>query len=142
MRHDTIPFPDAPEADLELLDRERLIRRWKCGSDAFFWRMEKKGLLLPRRCDGLLRYAWDDVLAFEGGPPPAGLEVEYRQDLLTPTEVAAFCGCSEDKILKEVKAGRLAVRGIGRAARFVPDEVRRWQQVRWQQAGRRRWGLT
>jgi hypothetical protein len=41
-----------------------------------------------------------------------------------------------------VKAGRLAVRRIGRAARFVPDEIHRWQQVRWQQAGRRRWGLT
>ena len=141
MRHDPLPSPDTPDAALELLDRERLMQRWKCGSDSFFWRIETKGLLLPVRCDGLVRYTWDDVLTFEGGPPPAGLEAEYRQDLLTPEAVAAFCGCSKDKILKEAKARRLAVRQIGRAARFVPAEVRRWQQTRWQQSSRRRWGL-
>lgn len=141
MRQDHPPTTDVSHVDLELLDRERLIRRWRCGSHSFFWRLETKGLLLPRRCDGLLRYAWADVLTFEGGPSPAGLEAEYRQDLLTPTTVAAFCDCSEAKIIDEVKTGRLAVRRIGRATRFVPAEVHRWQQERWEQAGRRRWGL-
>jgi hypothetical protein len=139
MRHDPLPSPDTPDAALELLDRERLIQRWRCGSDSFFWRMEKKGLLPPLRCDGLLRYTWDDVLAFEGGLPPAGLEVEYRQDLLTPATVAAFCDCCEAKILDEAKSGRLVVRRIGRTARFVPAEVLRWQQTRWQRPNRRRW---
>jgi hypothetical protein len=140
MPHRPLPSPDTQNEALDLLDRERLIRRWRRGSDSFFWRMETRGLLLPVRCDGLLRYTWDDVFAFEGGLPPAGLEAEYRQDLLTPAAVAALCDCCEAKILDEARTGRLAVRRIGRTARFVPAEVLRWQQTRWQRPNRRRWG--
>jgi predicted DNA-binding transcriptional regulator AlpA len=131
MRDDKVSFGSVFDEDLELLDRERLIRRWRCGSDSFFWRAEAKGLLMPRRLDGLLRYAWPDIFAFEGGQPPEGFEAEYRHNLLTATEVAAFCGCSETKVVREAKAGQLAVRRIGRALRFVPAEVGRWQKARW-----------
>ncbi|WP_299821427.1 helix-turn-helix domain-containing protein [uncultured Jannaschia sp.] len=140
MRHDPIPLPlaKAPDAALELLDRERLIRRWQCGSDSFFWRAEEAGLLLPRHIRGLLRYAWPDVFAFEGGPPPPGLEETYQRDLLTAAQVARLCACSEATIRDEVRAGRLAVRRIGRVSRFVPAEVRRWQERPTQRRRRRR----
>ena len=140
MRHTTFVLPRAADAPLEFLTREELIRRWKTGSASFFYRAESRGLLMPRRCGGLLRYGWDDVFAFEGGPPRPGLEAEYRKDLLTATEIGAFCGCSEAKVLDEVKAGRLAVRRIGRTARFVPAEVRIWQQTGWNVGKRRWWG--
>ncbi len=142
MRHNDFPILKAAVAPLELLTRERLIQRWQCGSDSFFYRAELQGLLLPRRCGGLLRYAWEDVLAFEGGPARPGLKAEYRKDLLTATQIGAYCGCSEAKVLNEAKAGRLMVRRIGRVARFVPAEVRLWQQTHWQAGKRRRWGWT
>ena len=129
MRYDPFPSTAAPEAALELLDRASLIRRWQCGSDSFLWRAEVAGLLLPRRVRGLLRYAWSDVFAFEGGAPPPALEEAYRRDLLTETQVARLCTCSEATVIREVTSGRLPVRRIGRAVRFVGAEVRRWQDL-------------
>ena len=140
MRHTNIILPRVADAPLEFLTREQLIRRWKTGSASFFYRAESRDLLVPRRCGGLLRYAWDDIFTFEGGPPPVGLEAEYRADLLTATQIGAFCGCSEGRVLADVKAGWLAHRRIGRFVRFVPAEVRLWQQNRWQPGTRRWWG--
>lgn len=137
--HTTQSWSPAPEElDLELLTRERLIRRWQHGSDSFFWRMEKAGQLVPKHWDGLLRYAWPEVFAFEGGVPPDDLTLAYRQDLLTEHQVAAFCVCSPGKVITEAKAGRLPCRRIGRAYRFVPAEVERWQRRRWRRRPRSR----
>ena len=105
MRHTNIVLPRVADAPLEFLTREQLIRRWKTGSASFFYRAESRDLLVPRRCGGLLRYAWDDIFT-----------------------------------LADVKAGWLAHRRIGRFVRFVPAEVRLWQQNRWQPGTRRWWG--
>lgn len=117
--------------DLELLTRARLIQRWQHGSGPFFWRAERSGRLVPMRFDGLLRYSWADVLKFEGGPPPQDMEVAYRQDLLTEEQVATFCSCGVGKILAKAASGDLPARRIGRAVRFVPAEVARWQATCW-----------
>ncbi len=114
-----------------LFDRASLIRRWQHGSDAFFWRQERAGRLLPVRHQGLLRYRLEDVLVFEGGLPSADLVAAYAVDLMHPNEVAAVCKCTANYILKTAKAGKLPCRQIGRVQRFVPMEVARWQQDRW-----------
>ena len=49
-----------------LLDRPFLIRRWQHGSDAFFWRQEKRGRLCSVSDGTKRRYAWDAVFAFAG----------------------------------------------------------------------------
>lgn len=128
---------DAEAPDLELLTRDRLIARWQHGSDSFFWRAQESRRLVPRQAGGLLRYAWPDVLAFEGGPPPAGLEAAYRRNLLTEDQVAAFCACSPGSIVDQAKSGLLPCRRIGRAYRFVPAEVELWQARRWRPRSRR-----
>lgn len=134
MRDNLTHAAEVSDAALELVNRDRLIRRWRWGSASFFWRAQMDGRLVPRTCDGLLRYAWPDVFAFEGGPPRPGFEAAYRRDLLTVAEVAALCSCSQAKILNEVKSGRLPVRRIGRTSRFVGAEVEHWQHRHW-----RRW---
>jgi excisionase family DNA binding protein len=128
-----------PQANLEpeaarpalLLNRAALIKRWQHGSDAFFWREERAGRLLPVRHEGLLRYRLEDVLFFEGGLPNDEMAAAYAADLMHPDEVADVCKCTADYILKTAKAGKLPCRRIGRARRFVPAEVARWQQDRW-----------
>ncbi len=114
-----------------LFDRVSLIRRWQHGSDAFFWRQERAGLLLPVQHDGLLRYRLEDVFLFEGGAPSAGLAADYMVDLMHPDEVAIVCKCTAAYIEQTAKAGKLPCRQIGRVQRFVPAEVARWQQDRW-----------
>ena len=120
----------------EFLSRERLVKRWQCGSDSFFGRHERSGLLVPRQSGRLLRYDWQDVFAFEGGPPPEGLEEAYRCDLLTETKVADLCDCSPEKVIGAAKAGHLATRRVGRSYRFVPIEVGRWQDLSWRRRRR------
>lgn len=122
--------------NLKLLTRARLIQRWQHGSNPFFWRAEQAGRLVPLRSDGLVRYAWPDVFAFEGGLPPQDMEVAYRQDLLTEEQVSTFCSCGVGKIFAKAASGDLAARRIGRALRFVPAEVARWQATGWSR-GRR-----
>ena len=131
---------DAEASDLELLTRERLIERWQHGSNSFFWRAQESHRLVPRQAGGLLRYVWADVFAFEGGPPPAGLEAAYRRNLLTEDQVAAFCACSPGSIVDHARSGLLPCRRIGRAYRFVPAEVERWQACRWRPRSRRNQG--
>ena len=114
-----------------LLDRASLIRRWQHGSDAFFWRQERAGLLLPVQHDGLLRYRLDDVFRFEGGLPSDDMTAAYAVDLMRPDEVAAVCKSTADYILQAARAGKLPCRKVGRVRRFVPAEVARWQQDRW-----------
>jgi hypothetical protein len=114
-----------------LLDRAALIRRWQHGSDAFFWRQERAGRLLPVRHNGLLRYRLEDVLRFEGGLPPEEMIAAYTVDLMHPLEVATVCICSASYIESLARAGDLPGRRIGRAWRFVPAEVARWQQGSW-----------
>lgn len=53
-----------------LLSRADLLRRWRCGSHAFFQRAEADGLLVARRNAGRPAYRWHDVWDFEGGQPP------------------------------------------------------------------------
>lgn len=127
-----IETPAEHEADMPvgLVSRARLILRWQHGSDTFFWRSEKHCLLLPVRDGTLLRYRWTDVFAFEGGPPPAGMDAAYAEDLLTGDDVAARCECGADTILKRAKTGLLPCRKIGRFTMFVPAEVAAWQS-RW-----------
>ena len=133
MKHDQpTALRGAEDGDeMELLTRELLITRWRCGSDAFFWRAERAGRLIPYRSDGLTRYAWTDVFLFEGGLPPAGLEQTYRRDLLTDGKVASLCACSRERILEKARTGELATRRIGRKYRFVAAEVARWQATSW-----------
>lgn len=128
---------DAEAPNLELLTRDHLIARWQHGSDSFFWRAQESRRLVPWQAGGLLRYTWPDILAFEGGPPPAGLEAAYRRNLLTEDQVAAFCACSPGSIVDQAKSGMLPCRRIGRAYRFVPVEVKRWQARCWHRQSRR-----
>jgi hypothetical protein len=122
---------DVPLLPSPLLDRERLIKRWQHGSDAFFWREERAGRLLPVRHDRLLRYRLEDVLLYEGGLPSDEMAAAYAVDLMHPNEAAAACLCSPTYIVTRARAGDLPHRRIGSAWRFVPAEVARWQQVRW-----------
>jgi hypothetical protein len=114
-----------------LLDRAALIRRWQHGSDAFFWRQERAGRLLPVRHNGLLRYRLEDVFLFEGGLPPEEMIAAYTVDLMHPLQVAVACICSASYIESLARAGDLPGRRIGRAWRFVPVEVARWEQDKW-----------
>ncbi len=114
-----------------LLTRAALIRRWQHGSDTFFWRAERAGRLRPVLNNGLLRYRWRDVLMFEGGLPPNDLAEAYTDDLMNPKQVASVCDCGPEFIFKAAKMGLLPARRIGRATRFVPDEVALWQKQRW-----------
>lgn len=115
----------------KLLTRTALIQRWQHGSDAFFWRAERAGRLRPVLNNGLLRYRWHDVLLFEGGLPPIDLAEAYIEDLMLPKQVASVCDCGTEFIFKAAKTGVLPARRIGRAIRFVPDEVALWQQKEW-----------
>lgn len=119
----------------ELLSRKRLIRRWRHGSDSFFWRQEREGLLRPVCHAGLIRYHWHDVLRFEGGLPPENMSADYLHDLMTDDMVAAVCACAATTILDAARSGRLPARRVGRVWRFVPQEVARWQQARWTRRG-------
>ena len=122
---------DVPLLPSLLLDRAAMIKRWRHGSDAFFWRQERAGRLLPVRHDGLLRYRFEDVLRFEGGLPSEEMVAAYTADLMLPDEAAAVCLCKPAYIVKCAKAGDIPHRMIGRARRFVAAEVARWQQDRW-----------
>ncbi|MGR3504417.1 MAG: hypothetical protein ACU0B7_00930 [Paracoccaceae bacterium] len=115
----------------QLLTRERLIERWQHGSDSFFWRAEKDGLLIPVIYDGLLRYRWHDVFQLEGGLPDADHLAAYAENLLTETEVAALFHCSTDVVFRAARTGSLPCRRVGRAYRFVPLDVEHWNRVRW-----------
>jgi excisionase family DNA binding protein len=117
--------PAVPHEE-ELLDRKRLIRRWRHGSDAFFWRAEADGLLTPVRRGRATRYRWPDVFLFEGGLPADGFEQLYRADLLLPEEVAARIGRSRDWVLDMAKSGELPCRRVGMQQRFVPAEIVQW----------------
>lgn len=127
-RSDTLR-PDAGAMPV-LLDRERLVRRWQHGSDAFFWRQEKRGALVAQSDGAKVRYRWDDVFAFEGGPPPEGLAEAYTSDLLTERQAAGLCCVKPSFILTAARKGELPVRRIGRAFRFVPVELEAWQRRR------------
>ncbi len=120
--------PELP-ADLracELLSRERLIKRWCCGSASTFHRAERDGLLVPRRDGTRTGYTWSDVFAFEGGQPPDGMEEDYREDLLTEEGVASLCTYRPDTIIQKAKRAEIPHRRIGRFYRFVRAEVLRW----------------
>lgn len=117
----------APPPDIEgLLSRRRLIRRWRHGSDAFFWRAETDGLLLPVRRRRSVAYRWEAVFRFEGGLPPVGCEQAYREDLLLPEQVATLACRGRDWVLHRAKTGDLPSRQVGLQVRFVPAEVHRW----------------
>lgn len=118
-------------------DRADLIRRWQHGSDAFFWRQERAGRLLPVHYNGLLRYRMEDVLRFEGGQPSDDMAAAYAVDLMHPDQVADVCKCTPSYIINSAKADDLPCRRIGRAWRFVPAEVARWQQDKWVARARR-----
>ena len=125
---------DQSEVDLSpdrMFDRSALIQRWQHGSDAFFWRHEQAGWLRPVLQRGLLRYRWQDVLTFEGGPPAEDSDVDYSLDLMRPDQVAAICNCAPDFIMKAARNSTLPARRIGRAVRFVPGEVALWQRRQW-----------
>lgn len=114
-----------------LLSRARLKRRWKCGSASSFWRAEQDGLLVPRRRDGRVRYTWEDVWAFEGGQPPAGMAAAYRADLLTPEDVAKLAEMTPERITELARRGEIPARRVGARWRFVPAEVVRWLDRAW-----------
>lgn len=109
-----------------LLSRQDLIRRWQHGSQSFFWRAAEDGLLMPSRAGATPLYSWADVFAFEGGPPPDGLERAYRHDLLTPEQVAPLSPWKPETIVSHARRGHLVHRKIGRVYRFVPAEVAAW----------------
>lgn len=136
---DTIPELTRASALLPtlLLDRAGLIKRWRHGSDAFFWRQERAGRLYPVINGGVLRYHWDAVMMFEGGLPSAEMAAEYLADLMHPDQVAAVCHCTPGFIATSVRSGALPVRRIGRASRFVPAEVALWQKRAWASRTRR-----
>ena len=112
-------------ASLSLLSRDRLIRRWRHGSDSFFWRAEADGLLLPvRRPDRrAVAYRWADVFRFEGGMPPTDWNAAYRCDLLLPEEVAEGISRKREWVCAAARAGDLPHRRVGLQFRFVPAEV-------------------
>ncbi|MDV7141757.1 hypothetical protein R3X27_03580 [Tropicimonas sp. TH_r6] len=114
----------------ELLSRQRLFNRWQKGSDAFFWRAERDGLLPGYREGRLIGYRWPDVFDFEGGQPPEGLEGAYREDLYTVDDVVALTPYCRDTIIGRAKAGALPFRRVGKDYLFVPEEVLRWLR-RW-----------
>jgi hypothetical protein len=111
-----------------LLSRFDLIRRWRCGSTAFFHRAESEGLLVSRRYNGRLGYRWEDVWSFEGGLPPQGLEAAYRSDLVTPQELAEVCPLKPATLIRKAAVREIPHRRIGRAIRFIPFEAERWLQ--------------
>jgi len=102
------------------------MRRWGCGSDSTFWRLEADGLLVPRRYGGRLGYAWRDLWDYEGGQPPDGMDAAYRKDLIGPGAIASVCPLSAAAILARAKRGEIPSRRIGRFVKFVPEEARRW----------------
>jgi hypothetical protein len=116
----------AEPGELRLLGRGRLRQRWRHGSDAFFWRAQRDGLLVPMRDGGRIGYAEEDVFMFEGGLPPQGMWAAYCADLMTPEEVAARCPLGREAILARARSGALPARRIGNVWRFVPAEVARW----------------
>ncbi len=113
-----------------LYDRDRLVRRWRHGSDAFFLRHERRGRLAAVTDGTKVRYTREAVYAFEGGQPPSGMEVAYQADLVTEAEAAKFCSVAPSYILTAARKGELPSRRIGRAYRFVPAEVEAWQKRR------------
>lgn len=113
-----------------LLDRAFLRRRWRSTSDTFFWRHEQRGRLVPVTDGAKLRYSWDAVFAFEGGPPPEGMVAAYKSDLLTVEEAARLCSVSTSYIRTEARAKNLPSRRPGRAFLFVPAEVEAWRARR------------
>ncbi|QPZ93392.1 helix-turn-helix domain-containing protein [Thioclava electrotropha] len=122
------PDCDSPPV---LLDRAFLRRRWRfSASDTFLWRHEQRGLLVPVTDGTKLRYTWDAVFAFEGGPPPEGMVAAYKGDLLTVEEAARLCSVSPSYIRAEARAENLPSRRAGRACLFVPAEVEAWRARR------------
>ena len=124
------PFKPRVDECSVLLDRPRLIRRWQHGSDAFFWRHEKRGALIARGDDAKVRYRWKDVFEFEGGQPPDGMAEAYACDLLTERQVAGLFSVAPSFVLNAARRKELPARRIGRAYRFVPAEVAAWQARR------------
>lgn len=120
---DALPLP----AGNLLVSRQRLIRRWRHGSDSFFWRAEADGLLRPVRRRRSVLYRINDVFAFEGGQPPEGQDAEYRVDLMLPEEVGELVSRGRDWVLDLARSGELPCRRVGSQLRFVPSEVVRWQ---------------
>ena len=120
----------APADPPELLDRKRLAQRWQCGSEAFFWRHEASGALCARSDGTKVRYAWEDIWAFEGGVPPDDLRAEYQCDLLTEAQAARLCWVEPSYILTAARSGDLPTRRVGRAYRFVPAEIQAWHARR------------
>ena len=113
-----------------LLDRERLVRRWQHGSDAFFWRHQQSGALQAVSDGTKVRYRLSDIFEFEGGQPPKGLFEAYKSDLLTETQAASLSSVKPSCILTAARQGELPARRIGRAFRFVPAELDAWQKRR------------
>lgn len=112
-----------------LVDRARLIRRWRHGSDPFFWRAAADGLLLPVRRGRSVLYRVADVFAFEGGLPPEGWEAAYRVDLMLPEEVGRLVSRGRDWVVDRANSGELPCRRVGSQVRFVGAEVARWMET-------------
>jgi excisionase family DNA binding protein len=123
-RPDRNPLTDA------LLDRAFLRRRWRSASDAFFWRHEQRGRLIPVTDGSKLRYSWEAVFAFEGGLPPEGMVEAYKSDLLDVYEAARLCSVTPSYITSAARSGDLRSRRPGRAYLFVPAEVDAWRARR------------
>ncbi|WP_407496477.1 helix-turn-helix domain-containing protein [Pseudooceanicola sp. MF1-13] len=113
-----------------LVDRKMLMQRWRCGSDATFWRHAKTGKLRAVTDGRHVRYAREDVYAFEGGQPPAGMEDAYAADLITAAEAARHCSVKRSTIVNAARSGSLSTRRIGKTYRFVFAEVEAWQKRR------------
>ncbi|MGG7646390.1 helix-turn-helix domain-containing protein [Rhodovulum sp. YNF3179] len=128
--HDDKPHACVREQDpvfSRLWSRAELRARWKKDvRDSFFYRAQLDGRLPARRRGRTVGYAEQDVFAFEGGPPPEGLEEAYRAALMRPEDVAALCPYQSDTIIAKARAGELPCRRIGRDYRFVSAEVARW----------------
>jgi hypothetical protein len=117
----------APETwEFELVSPARLFSRWSWGSPSTLRRARRDGLLVPRRRSRKLGYLWRDIWAFEGGQPPAGLEAEYREDLLTPDQAMQLTPYRAGWLIDQANAGVLPHRCCGRFVRFVPAEFMRW----------------
>lgn len=113
-----------------LLDRKMLMQRWRCGSDATFWRHAQTGKLQAVTDGRHVRYAREDVYAFEGGQPPAGMEDAYAANLITAAEAARHCSVKRSTIVSAARSGSLRTRRIGKTYRFVFAEVEAWQKTR------------
>lgn len=130
------PGAERPRDSVDcLLSYADLAARWQTSARTIR-RHVGDGSLRSVTHGGRVGFSWSDVHAFEGGPPPAGLEAAYRAPLLTPADVARLCPYRPSTLRVLARQGLVPHRRVGVHVRFVRAEVEAWLGS-WQVRGAR-----